>query len=578
MRNHTTSRSIRIGLLAAALLGASACAGGGHGSSAGDGQVKGNVNTVNTAKVRQGGTVTYTITYPISNWNVLNSQGATYSVIDISSVLLPDAFDTKPDGSSVINDDLLRDAKKVKNSPQTVRYTIKPDAQWSDGAPITAKDFVYTWHALDPRHCPKCEASNTAGYNRIKSLTGSNGGRTVSVVFDRPYVDWKALFSPFLPAHIAQKYGDITTAAGLAASFNKGFGKNVPKWSAGPFRIKKFTSDGSVVMVRNKKWYGSKPHLKKLIFRLITDVAQQPTSLANHEVDIIYPAPQVDIVQQVDELPGVKYQISPQYAVHMIWLNMNAAVMHQKPLRKAIFQAIDVPQLVDKTIGQFDKSAKQLKDHIYVQDAPGYQDVVSQFGYGVGSAKKAKQTLKDAGYKGVGTGLAGPDGDKIPTLRFTVKSGDKLRNSEAQLVKSALAPLGIDVKIANVPNTVDSIQKGNWAITNGTVTESPYAATANVPYYMSCPQGVTFCRFNLGNYGNPKVDKLLKSALSATSQDEATEDLHRADQIISSDYAVLPLYQNRTFLAYNGKLGNVRENGLAFPTYNTEDWGWAGDK
>lgn len=563
-------------LLGATALLLGACAGT-PGTTSTDGRVTGDLNTVNTANVGTGGTVTYTITYPISNWNVLNSGGATYSVLDVSGALLPGVFMIRPDASMSPNPAVVTTAEKVGDSPQTVKYTINPKAVWSDGTPMTAADLVYTWKVLDPRHCPKCQAANTAGYDRIKSVTGSDGGRVVTVVFDQPYVDWKSLFTPFLPAHVAATYGSVDTPDGLAKSFNEGLAKTVPRYSGGPFRIDSVTNDGSVVMVRNEKWYGEPAKLDKIVFRLITDVSQQPTSLANHEVDVIYPNPQVDIVQQVDELPGVRYQVTPGATMHQIWLNLNAAVMKDVALRKAIFEAVNVQQVIDKTIGQFDDTAEQLKNHMFIKGAPGYSDVVSQFGYGIGDAEKAKKTLSDAGYTGVGSKLVTPDGKPLPALRFVVQAGDKLRASEAQLVKAAVAPVGIDVEVATVSNTIDAVQDGNWAISVGTVSQSPFSATSNIPYYLSCPPGVTFCRFNIANYGNPEVDKLLNSALASPNAEEATKLLQQADKIVSADYAVLPLYQNRSFLAYNAKIANLRENSLGFPTYNTEQWGLLGD-
>jgi peptide/nickel transport system substrate-binding protein len=563
-------------LLCAITLLLGACAGS-AGTTAGDGRVTDDLNTANTATVGTGGTVTYTITYPISNWNVLNTGGATYSVLDIAGALLPGVFIIQPDGTTALNSALVTSAEKIGDSPQTVKYTINPKATWSDGTAISADDFSYTWKALDPRQCPKCQAANTAGYDRIKSVRGTDGGKTVTVVFDQAYVDWKALFSPFLPAHVAATYGSTDTPDGLAKSFNEGLAKTAPKFSAGPFKIEEVAADGSIVMTRNDKWYGRPAMLDKLIFRLITDVSQQPTSLANHEVDVIYPNPQVDIVQQVEELPSVRYQVTAGASMHQIWLNLNAAVMKDVALRKAIFQAVDVQAIIDKTIGQFDDTAEPLKNHMFIKGSAGYSDIVSEFDYGIGDVEKAKKTLTDAGYQGVGSKLVAPNGSPVPPLRFEVKAGDQLRASEAQLVQAALAPVGIAVQIATVANTVEAAQEGNWAITVGTVSQSLFSATSNIPYFLSCPKGVTFCRFNLGNYGNPAVDELLNSALSAPSAEAATQLLQKADKLISADYAVLPLYQNRSFLAYSAKVGNLRENSLAFPTYNTEQWGLLGD-
>ena len=65
-------------------------------------------------------------------------------------------------------------------------------------------DFVYNWqqHLLTHRcwHRP-----SLAGYRDIKSISGSNGGKTVTVVFKSPYSDWEGLFANLIPAHIADE-------------------------------------------------------------------------------------------------------------------------------------------------------------------------------------------------------------------------------------------------------------------------------------------------------------------------------------------------------------------------------------
>ncbi len=49
--------------------------------------------------------------------------------------------------------------------------------------------------------------ASTLGYRDIDSLTGSNGGKTVTVVFHTPFADWASLFDDLLPAHIAETVG-----------------------------------------------------------------------------------------------------------------------------------------------------------------------------------------------------------------------------------------------------------------------------------------------------------------------------------------------------------------------------------
>ena len=108
---------------------------------------------------------------------------------------------------------------------------------WSDGTPITADDFIYNWRVQNSRDCPNCAVATTTGYDQVKSVTGTDSGKTVTVVFTKPFTDWKNLWgsgSPVYPAHIAAQHGDINTPQGNAESFTW-FGKNVPTYSGGPF-------------------------------------------------------------------------------------------------------------------------------------------------------------------------------------------------------------------------------------------------------------------------------------------------------------------------------------------------------
>ncbi|MEO9009238.1 MAG: ABC transporter substrate-binding protein, partial [Nakamurella sp.] len=332
-----------------------------------------------------------------------------------------------------MNNDIVTSATVVKADPQTIEYKINPGAVWSDGQPITADDFNYTWRVMDPAQCPDCQMANSAGYDSIESVDGSDSGKTVTVKFNKPYVAWQTLFSPFLPAHKAATYGDLKTKAGLATSFNDGFVKNVPDWSAGPFIIKTFTSDGSVVMDQNPHWFGAKkPNLKSLVFQLVSDPTQQAAAMANHEVDVLNP-PNIDtdVVKQLAGIPDVGYQIAASFASHFMFLNMNAAALKDKAIRQAIFEAVNVQNIVTKILGPYVPDPKPLTSMFFLPGQDGYQDSLSKYSYGIGDVAAATKTLQEAGYQGVGSKLKAPDGTDLPPLTFAVSAGNQVRQNEA---------------------------------------------------------------------------------------------------------------------------------------------------
>ena len=102
-----------------------------------------------------------------------------------------------------VNTDLLESVEATSTSPLTIQYVINPKAVWSDGVPVTADDFIYAWQSqrgdgIDVDGQPD-QVASTLGYRDVASVTGSNGGRTVTVVFATPFADWRVLFDHMVP-------------------------------------------------------------------------------------------------------------------------------------------------------------------------------------------------------------------------------------------------------------------------------------------------------------------------------------------------------------------------------------------
>ena len=179
---------------------------------------------------------------------------------------------------------------------------------WSDGTPITADDFVYNWKLQNGRDCPGCSVFTTAGYDQVRSVVGSDNGKTVTVTLTKPFTDWKQLWSggsPIYPLHIAYSMGSTKTPQGLAASFSW-FGATVPTYEGGPFQIDTVKNNESVTLVPNPKWWGTRSKLDRLIYRIITDANQEPTALHNRPGSGDLPeAPGRSREQQIRRIPGV---------------------------------------------------------------------------------------------------------------------------------------------------------------------------------------------------------------------------------------------------------------------------------
>jgi peptide/nickel transport system substrate-binding protein len=130
-------------------------------------------------------------------------------------------------------------AEQTSTSPQTIVYKIQPDAIWSDNTEITADDFLFNLYTFDGKTCKDCTPASTSGYDLVKDATAADNGKTLTITFEKPYPDWKGLFSLY-PAHIAKAAGwTVDDAAGPLKAFNA-FINTQMTWSGGPYKIEKY--------------------------------------------------------------------------------------------------------------------------------------------------------------------------------------------------------------------------------------------------------------------------------------------------------------------------------------------------
>ena len=288
-----------IGGLALALAGMTALA---ACSSSGSSSSSTPSSSSSAASVKSGGTFTFALDQDIAGFNINQAADSEFVLQEIMNQVWPTVYVVTNELKPVLDTNYVTSATVTSTSPQTVVYQINPKAVWSDGVPFNADDFIYFWQANsgNPKYTDvggkAYEPASTSGYNQIKSVTGSNGGKTVTVVFSTPFGDWQSLFSDMMPAHIAKTVG-----------FNNGFQtfNAAVKVSGGPFQIESYTQGQSLVEVRNPKWWGTPTPLDKLVFRFFADDNQIPPALQNSEVQRGQPGAGVAAVQG-------RYRLGPE--------------------------------------------------------------------------------------------------------------------------------------------------------------------------------------------------------------------------------------------------------------------------
>jgi peptide/nickel transport system substrate-binding protein len=557
-----------LALALAGMIALAACSSSGSSSSTPS-------SSTSASAVKSGGTLTYALDQDVAGFNINQASDTEFVLQEIMNQVWPTVFVVQPDISTKLDTDYVTSATVTSKSPQTIVYQINPKAVWSDGVPINATDFIYNWQAQsgNPKYTDvggkAFEPASTAGYNQVKSVIGSNGGKTVTVVFSKPFGDWQSLFSDLIPAHIAKTVG-----------FNNGFQtfNAAVKVSGGPFEIQSYSQGQSLIEVPNPKWWGAAPKLDKLVFRFFADDNQIPPAIQNSEVDAANPAQaSLQFKDAVATVPNTTTTIIPGLEFQHMDFNQANPYLAKLDVRMAIAAGLNRNEMVQRILGPITSSVKPLDNRIYMPTQAAHQDTSG--GLGDYNPAKAKQLLTAAGMTMGSDGYFhpnfGPQAGKDLTLSISTTSGEPVRAEIEQLFQADMKAIGMKINIQNYsPNTLFGTvgPKSEFDIIEFAWVATPFASS-NQPIYCSFTN-TSVCGENWDHYANPQVDALFNQALTELDPAKAESLYNQVDALLWKDMATLPLFQQPQLYTFGNKWANVIPNpsstGL---TWNADLWG-----
>nr|MBA3409318.1 ABC transporter family substrate-binding protein [Geodermatophilaceae bacterium] len=554
----------------------SSCGGGDEGGDGGGGE----------EETQASGQVVFgeSTDFPDNLFPVISAGNAT-SVANILVRILPGAFQLLPDFTVAHDPELLTEEPTLEevDGNQVNVYTINPDAVWSDGTPITADDFTFTAKVQDEEFteaCPDGGILGTTGYDQIESIEGSDEGKTVTVTYSEPFADWQSLFT-LLPAHVMDSEDD----AELCTAVTEGWaiGDGLPEEiSGGPWQLKADGVDvaGQVVtLTPNEAYWGDKPNLAALIYQNIgNDPGAAVSGLQNDEVQMIYPQPQLDLVDQISALePNVVSNIEFGFAFEHLDMNTRNPHLADVNVRQAFGQSLDRQEIVTQTVGQFSGDAEVLNNRIFFNNQPQYVDTAPEE-YNAPDVAAAKALLEESGYELGGDGIyVHPDRGRL-SLAISTTVNNPLRQQTIDVIIPQAAEAGIEIVARPDPDIFagaelpTSLEAGGFDIALFAWVGSPFrTATASIYQSLDAQGGIQGQNYTQG--GNPEVDSLYEDFLSEPDPDASAEVGNQIDALLWEDLYTIPLYQKPTFLAYSSAIEGVEDNATqAGPLWNSETW------
>lgn len=540
----------------AAMLALSACSKNGT-DSGGGGDAANQTNPQERSALKQGGELKFSITATIANWNINHVDGNSVNLRNVLDFASPQVLDYAEDGSFSANPDFLTTFEAAEVDGKTVvTIAFNEKAVWGNGRSWSSEDVkASVEHAKDPEYA----WASTDGIDKIESVEIVDD-LTAKVTFDSIYPDWANAFALQFPKEL---YVDAET-------FNKtmaGSGSFNNDYFAGPFKVDSYdTSQQLITLVPNDLWWGEKPLLDKVTFRVL-DSAAEATSFANKALDVLDYIISADVYNQAVARSDAEIRQNFGRQWRHFTINASSGPLADKAVRQAIVRACDRESITASDLAGLPVDYKELLtgNRFFLPNQDGYQDNSGEWGYDVEAAKKL---LDDAGWTVGADGVREKDGTRLAFV-FTIPTGAPTTENEANLLQSQLKEVGMEMTLQTVDTNKyfdEYVNPKNYAITAFTwqATQFPMANIGQI-------YGAT-SESNFTGQAVPEVDEYIAKVASTADHDERVRLTNECDALLWENVYNFPIYVRRQLTAVPKNLANFGAVGLA--SFRAENVGY----
>ncbi len=261
----------------------------------------------------------------------------------ISQKVLLGAFDAGPDNTW--RPRLVSEVDYTTKRPFTLTYHIRPEARWSDGVPVTARDFVFTDRVM---RALRDEQFTPWHAEQVRSVRAVDA-KTVRVVLRSRFAGWRGLFGTVLPSH-------ALSGQNPARLWTDGIDN--PKTGApigsGPFLVERWERGTRIVLRRNPNYWGRRPRLERIVIRYRMSSLNPADWFRSGEVDVAQHFVGVAALR-AEALPGVRIVPGPSSNWEHLTLNLGPGghpALKKKPVRQALAYGLDRAALIrDSPLG-----------------------------------------------------------------------------------------------------------------------------------------------------------------------------------------------------------------------------------
>jgi len=432
---------------------------------------------------------------------------------------------------------LLADSWEISEDKLIYTFYIKKEIKWHDGVPFTSHDIVFSYNKIID---PKVDSPQLRNYYQDIRKVEALDDHTVRFTYARPY--FLALEfcggMPIVPRHIFEKGDFNTNSAGRSPV------------GTGPYKFAKWNTGSEIILERNEEYWGTKPHIKRIVFKIINDPSVAFQVLKREDLDLTGLTPIQWERQTKSEAFERNYDklgyFTPNYS-YIGW-NMEKVYFSDRRVRTAMTQLVNRQLILEEILYDL---GEVVTNPFYI-NSPEYDKSIEPYPY---DPERAKKLLDESGWiDRDGDGIRDREGVKFE-FEFLIPAGSETGEKIATILKEELDKVGINMEI----------RKTEWAVFTQRLNERRYDAVTLAwsmgvetdPYQVwhssQAEQGSNFVGFV-----NQEADRLIEQARTEFNREKRIELYKKFSGIVNEEQPYTFLFCRKSTVAVHKRFKAVK--------------------
>lgn len=426
-------------------------------------------------------------------------------------------------------------AKEIKTSEdgKTITFILQDNVKFHNGKDFTSADVKYTFDEL----------FKSNGF-KAGSFFETVNDQKVPYIVSRETPDAKtASFTLSRPA-LKNKFVSNLVAIPIIADGTIEQQKTQPV-GTGAFKFVNFDQSQNIIELEaNPNYWEGAPKVQKIRVKTVTDANSLQAELQSGGVDIV-PLPSnltPDTLKSLGQNPNLKVDQFNGSNIQYLQFNTQSPPLNDPRIRQAVGYAIDREKIIDELLfGQATIAFSILPTESWAYNAG------MKYNFDL---PKAKQLIQESGYKN-------------EPIKYKYAAGNAAVQQYAQVIQNSLKEAGLNVEIEPLEGNVlrQQLALGQFQMNTGIwIGGNQDPIFLNDLFSTSAIPGGKVSCCNRSRYSNPEFDKIIDEALNTTDRDKARQLYFEAQEIVSRDLPMLPLWYPANMVVYNKRIGNVKIN------------------